>query len=266
MGPPLKGVTYAEFHVYKDGQSQVIRLDQGKITAVDSSSITLSESDGSSVTIALDEDTKVLAGPGNDSTVDDLSVGQRVIVCGPEGGAAKTVIVPPKPTELVQPRETPPVKPPPATRDDDDDDDEPAGVKGGTKGGTIGGTIGGKIGGEIGGTPGGTVGGVKGGTGPATGGPKILRSDLAALQKISGADPKVPPILDKPGVTYTVTAWVCVSPAGKVYDVKILKKADPLLDANVVAALKLWVHRPVKDENGLAVPYCYTLPLEFREK
>jgi hypothetical protein len=100
MVPPMKGLTYAQFHVQKNGQEQVIRVDQGKITAVDDSSITLSENDGSSVTIALDEDTKVLAGPGRDSTVDDLSVGQAVTVCSPEGGTAKTIVAAPKRGEM----------------------------------------------------------------------------------------------------------------------------------------------------------------------
>ncbi|HWB69373.1 MAG TPA: hypothetical protein VG518_05300 [Solirubrobacterales bacterium] len=96
LGPPMKGLTYAEFHVQKNGEEQTIRLDQGKITAVDSSSITLSETDGSSVTIALDENTKIATGPGEESTVDDLSTGQLVVVCGPAGSAAKSVMVVPK--------------------------------------------------------------------------------------------------------------------------------------------------------------------------
>jgi hypothetical protein len=99
-GLPMKGLTYAEFHVQKDGQALTIRLDQGKITAIDESSITLSENDGSSVTIAIDEDTEVLAGPGKDATVDDLAVGQQVGVCGPEGGTAKSIMVPPKKGEM----------------------------------------------------------------------------------------------------------------------------------------------------------------------
>jgi hypothetical protein len=41
VGGPMKDMTYAEFHVEKNGKAEVIRLDQGKITAVDSSSITL---------------------------------------------------------------------------------------------------------------------------------------------------------------------------------------------------------------------------------
>ncbi len=42
MAPPMKDLTYAEFHVQKNGQAEVLRLDQGKITAVGASSITLS--------------------------------------------------------------------------------------------------------------------------------------------------------------------------------------------------------------------------------
>jgi hypothetical protein len=102
FGPPMKGLTYAQFHVQKNGQAQVIRLDQGKIATVDGTSITLTENDESSVTIPLDEDTKVLTKPGQDSTVDDLSTGQLVVVCGPEGDAAKSVMVVPKPGQMPQ--------------------------------------------------------------------------------------------------------------------------------------------------------------------
>ncbi len=97
LGPGMKGLTYAQFHVQgKAGEAQVIRLDQGKITAVDGSSITVEENDGSEVTIALGEDTKVVAGPGAETSVGDLSTGELVAVCGPEGEAAKTVMVLPK--------------------------------------------------------------------------------------------------------------------------------------------------------------------------
>jgi hypothetical protein len=105
MGPPpmglqMKGLTYAELHVQRDGQAQVVRLDQGKIASVDAGSITLTENDGSSVTIPLDQNTKVMAGPGKDATVDDLSAGQLVVVCGPDGGTAKSVMVVPKPGQM----------------------------------------------------------------------------------------------------------------------------------------------------------------------
>jgi len=96
-GPMAKNLTYAEFHVQRNGQADVLRLDRGEIVSVDSSSITLSENDGNEVTISLDENTKVLAGPGSKTAVGDLEAGQKVLVSGPEGGAAKAIVVPPKP-------------------------------------------------------------------------------------------------------------------------------------------------------------------------
>jgi hypothetical protein len=117
IGPGVKGLTYGELHVQREGQSEVIRLDQGKITAVDADSITLAENDGSEVTIALDEGTKVLTGPGGGSSVDDLEVGQQVVVCGPEGEAAESVMVAPKRGQL--PKDAPqgaPMPPPPGAQ------------------------------------------------------------------------------------------------------------------------------------------------------
>ncbi len=121
MGPPLKGLTYGELHVQdKEGNAEVIRLDQGKIVSVDASSITLSENDGSEATVALDEDTDVIAGPpagrGHNrggSTVDDLSKGQQVLVSGPEGEAAKAVMAVPKKGDLKGGRPGGQLPPPP---------------------------------------------------------------------------------------------------------------------------------------------------------
>ena len=100
IGGPMQGLTYAEFHVQKNGQEQVLRLDQGKIASVSSSSITLTENDGSSVTIPLNESTKVLTGPGQSATIGDLSEGETVVVSGPQGGPAKSVMVAPKPGQM----------------------------------------------------------------------------------------------------------------------------------------------------------------------
>ncbi len=106
LGPGMKGLTYAQFHVQnKEGEAQVIRLDEGKVTAVDSSSITVEENDGSKVTVALGEDTKVVAKPGAETTVGDLSTGELVAVSGPEGEAAKVVMVLPKKGEAHQGKE-----------------------------------------------------------------------------------------------------------------------------------------------------------------
>jgi hypothetical protein len=102
MPPPMmlgapggKDLTYAQLHVQHNGKAEVIRMDQGEITALDGSSITLKENDGNEVTIAVDDSTKVLAGPGS-SSLSDLETGEKVTVCGPEGETAKAIMVPPK--------------------------------------------------------------------------------------------------------------------------------------------------------------------------
>ncbi len=102
MGAGMKGLTNGELHIQKNGHSEVIRLDQGKITAVDSSSLTLAENDGGEVTITLDENTKVLAGPESSSSTAELSVGESVLVSGPEGGAAASVMVAPKRGQMLK--------------------------------------------------------------------------------------------------------------------------------------------------------------------
>jgi hypothetical protein len=101
MPPPPPGMpmsddlTYAQLHVRRDGKSEVIRLDRGEITAVDQSSITVSENDGNEVTIPVDDETEVMARPGQETEVTDLKVGQDALVSGPEGEAAETVLLPP---------------------------------------------------------------------------------------------------------------------------------------------------------------------------
>jgi protein TonB len=179
----------------------------------------------------------------------------------PAGGGAvkkkvtvkpKPTIVPPRPDEIVQPRETPKPtdKPKP-----DDDDDEPGGVAGGVKGGTIGGTIGGTAGGTIGGTVGGTVG--------AAAPPKFLPPNLGELQRLSGDKPPFPPALRKPGADYAVVAKICVSRAGAVEAVTIMKKADPQLDAGVVSTVKTWRFRPLL-AGSVPIPFCYPATFQFR--
>lgn len=96
--PPLglpAGTTYAQVHVDHNGQTQVISLEEGKIVSVDSSSITVRESDGTEATIPVNEDTKVLGKPGAETSVSDLKTGQLVVVCGPEGATAKSIMVVP---------------------------------------------------------------------------------------------------------------------------------------------------------------------------
>ena len=92
-----KDLTYAEVHVQHEGEAQTIRIDAGEVVSSSDSSITIKENDGGEVTISVDDQTKVLAGPGKTTSVTDLEAGRQVVVCGPEGGPAKTVMLPPKP-------------------------------------------------------------------------------------------------------------------------------------------------------------------------
>ena len=104
MGPPPGGplgmvgkdLTYGQLHVQREGKAETIRIDAGEVVSTSGSSITVKENDAGEVTISVDDETKVLAGPGKETAVTDLKEGQHVIVCGPEGDAAKTIAVPPK--------------------------------------------------------------------------------------------------------------------------------------------------------------------------
>ncbi len=187
---------------------------------------------------------------------------------GGGGGARKKLAVKPKvvPTpkvpDIVQPRETPKDEPKETKVAQNDSGGEKAGQKGGVIGGTIGGTVGGVIGGTIGGKPNGVLGGTIGGTGavPAR---KFLPPNMGALQKQSGDDPAFPPSLRKAGALYVVSAKICVSRGGDVESVTLMQRADPLLDDNVVQAVKRWRYRPLMAD-GIPVPFCYFGRFEFR--
>lgn len=94
-GPLADGeLTYSETHVMRDGEAVVLRDDRGEVASVSSDSITVSENDGSDVTIPVDSDTKVGIPPDKpgeapaDSTVADLQEGQQVMVHREDGQAA----------------------------------------------------------------------------------------------------------------------------------------------------------------------------------
>lgn len=94
-GLPMKGLTYAELHVEKNGEAKVIRVDQGKVLSASESSVTLSENDGSEVTIAVDGETKVIGKPGTEASLEELQ-GKVVLVSGPSGGTAKRIVIEPQ--------------------------------------------------------------------------------------------------------------------------------------------------------------------------
>jgi protein TonB len=171
----------------------------------------------------------------------------------------KTLVQPTKP-EIVQPKETPkPKKEEPQEKPEPkaEDHGEKDGVKGGTIGGTAGGTIGGTPGGRIGGTPGGT------GTGASTA-PKFLPPNIGMAQKVSGDDPPFPPSLRKPGAVYHVLVKVCVSTAGTVDRVTIMKSTESQLDGGVVDTLtRNWRFRPYM-ANATPIPFCTIKDFEFK--
>lgn len=101
MGPGGKNLTFAELHVLnKEGDSEVVRIDNGKVKSTSDSSITLTENDGSEVTIKADDNTDVLGKPETETTLADLEAGQQVSVTATEGEAAKTIMVMPKKGDL----------------------------------------------------------------------------------------------------------------------------------------------------------------------
>jgi hypothetical protein len=114
MGIGMRGLTYAELHVQnKEGQSESLRLDQGKVKSTTSDSITITENDGSEVTIPVDDETKVLGKPGQETALDDLEAGQQVSVTAPQGDPAAAIMVMPKKGEVIRAFHGGPMPPPP---------------------------------------------------------------------------------------------------------------------------------------------------------
>jgi len=108
MAAPVTGIgmgdlTYAELHVRDaDGESETIRIDQGKVKSVDADAITITENDGNEVTVPVDDATDVIGKPGEDLMLDDLRPGQLVHVTAPEGEPAQAVMVLPKKADVVR--------------------------------------------------------------------------------------------------------------------------------------------------------------------
>ena len=100
-------------------------------------------------------------------------------------------------------------------------------------------------------------------TTPEANGIKLLPSQTAAAQKISGAAPQFPAELRLLGRTYVVSAKICVSNAGVVDSVSILAGDEPALATNVESAVKEWRYTPLT-VNGGAVPFCYVARFQFK--
>lgn len=100
-GPPpfLRGMTYAEVHSQRDGKAVTERIDRGKIEPASDSEVKITENDGSTVTIPVDSNTEVKAGPQGDKSLSDLKSGDQVLVIrGSDSSTAETIcLLPPKP-------------------------------------------------------------------------------------------------------------------------------------------------------------------------
>jgi hypothetical protein len=111
-----ENLTYGEMHVRRNGNEVVIRIDRGKVKSTSSDSVTITENDGSDVTIPVDGDTKVFAGFRNpEAKVTDLKVGQVVTTHREQGKPADFIGVEPKfPKGMLKfKRGLPPGPPPP---------------------------------------------------------------------------------------------------------------------------------------------------------
>ena len=93
----------------------------------------------------------------------------------------------------------------------------------------------------------------------------MVSSEMGAVHRISGAGPQVPEELRLPGLTQVVLAKICVSDAGVVERVLILKASEPALATSVVNAVKEWRYRPLTIHGGgAAFRFCYVANFEFK--
>jgi hypothetical protein len=73
---------------------------------------------------------------------------------------------------------------------------------------------------------------------------------------------KLPPSLARAEMKLSAVVKMCVSAEGKVADLKLLKPADPAIDAQIPAVLGKWRYKPLVVD-GRAVPFCYVLQYEI---
>lgn len=168
------------------------------------------------------------------------------------------VAAPPKPAEIVAPPQEAPAPPsPPVVAAA-----APAATAGDAPS-AVGSGVGTGMGAGLGVAGSGRGGGVGGPGGTAGGAPtRILPEALGKLQRLSGAAPAFPAQLAKHGAQFIVMTKVCVSASGSVENVDLMKRADPLLDANVIAAVKAWRYRPLL-AGDTPVPFCTFVRFEF---
>ncbi|HET9955901.1 MAG TPA: TonB family protein [Polyangiaceae bacterium] len=87
---------------------------------------------------------------------------------------------------------------------------------------------------------------------------KIAHQRLAINPNASAYRAELPPALERAGQSFSATVQICVSPAGRVTGVTILRSASPVVDSQILGALGRWRYNPML-ESGHPVPFCYRL-------
>lgn len=160
--------------------------------------------------------------------------------------------------ELQEPRET---EPEPADTAEDEaatsDEPEPGGQVGGEKGGVAGGVLGGIVGSVTPKPP-----------PPKPAGPKQVSGAVGRQQLLinPNVDPyrvKVPRALARSGAQFSALLRVCVSTAGRVTGVSIMKGAGPAIDSQIPTVIGRWRYRPLTI-GGQATAFCYPLNYQIR--
>ena len=149
-------------------------------------------------------------------------------------------IVQPRPNQIVQPKEKPP-------EPEEEDDGEEGGVEGGVAGGVAGGVVGGTVGST--------------GTGPVMVAPNVGTGQRTTDLTDPRYKPGLPPALNRAGMVVWGMFKICVSAQGKVTGVTMIKPADPLVDADWMAKMKLWEYKPYS-VNGRPVPFCHPIRMQ----
>lgn len=158
----------------------------------------------------------------------------------------KTKPVEAKPQTIVQPKED--AKPPEEKPEEQEDD----GVEGGVEGGVAGGVVGGVVG---------STGNAPPPKQPKDTGPARLSSKIGrGLLLINpNADPyrvRLPPALERSGMTHSASMQICVNAQGVVTGVRITRSGGPALDSQLMKVVPRWRYRPYT-RDGRPIPFCY---------
>lgn len=152
----------------------------------------------------------------------------------------KVEVVQPTPTEIVQPilqREEPKVE-------EEEDEGQEGGVEGGVAGGVVGGVVNAPP--PPPDEPPKTL-------PPAVGGSQLLIDPSDAAYRVV-----LPPALNRAGMSFWALVKICVGVDGNVKSATLVKKADPLIDDQIVEKVSTFRYKPYSLD-GRPVPFCYVL-------